>query len=163
MEQDLIKEALNMLPYGFYGISSRSGDDVNAMVATWITQISFDPRLLAFGLQKSSYSHSLISSGQAFVLHLFRTEDLDSIKPYTKSRSKYPEKLADIEYATAPLTGCPVLPGAAAILECRVRQILDVGGDHDVVISEPIGAQVFKPSEPADILTLVDIGWSYAG
>lgn len=163
MEQDLIKDVLNMMPYGFYSISSRSGDDVNAMVGNWITQVSFEPRLLAFALQKTSYTHKLISDGQVFVLHLFRHEDEEAIKPYTKSRAKNPEKLASKDYSIAPLTGCPVLKGAAAILECRVREILDIGGDHDLIISEPIGAEVFKPSETADILTLPDIGWSYSG
>jgi hypothetical protein len=36
MSDEAIKDALNRMPYGFYSITSRSGDDVNAMVANWV-------------------------------------------------------------------------------------------------------------------------------
>ena len=38
MSDDKIKDALHMLPYGFYAIRSRNGDDVNIMVLTWLMQ-----------------------------------------------------------------------------------------------------------------------------
>ena len=41
MSDDLIKDALRMMPYGFYAVSSRSEDDENAMVANWVMQTSF--------------------------------------------------------------------------------------------------------------------------
>jgi flavin reductase (DIM6/NTAB) family NADH-FMN oxidoreductase RutF len=47
MSDDKMKDALRMMPYGFYAITSKSGDDVNGMVANWVTQVSFEPRLLA--------------------------------------------------------------------------------------------------------------------
>ena len=54
MSDDSIKDALRLVPYGFYAITSRNGDDMNAMVANWVSQVSFDPRLVAVGLQKST-------------------------------------------------------------------------------------------------------------
>ena len=49
------------------------------------------------------------------------------------------------------------------IFEFKVIQIVDIGGDHDIVVGEPVGAEVLKESEVEDILTLPHIGWSYAG
>jgi flavin reductase (DIM6/NTAB) family NADH-FMN oxidoreductase RutF len=60
MTTDPIKEALQRLPYGFYSITSRNGDEVNAMVGNWLTQASFEPRLIVFGLAKKAYSHEVI-------------------------------------------------------------------------------------------------------
>ncbi|HSF82163.1 MAG TPA: flavin reductase, partial [Anaerolineales bacterium] len=89
--------------------------------------------------------------------------DSDAIKPFTKGRAKNPSKMEAAEYTTSPETGCPIIAGAAAYLECKVVDFLDVRGDHDLVIGEVVGASVFKPGEPQDMLTLPHLGWSYAG
>ena len=56
MSDDKIKDALRMMPYGFYAFTTKHGDDVNAMVVNWVSQVSYTPRLIAVGLQKTSYS-----------------------------------------------------------------------------------------------------------
>lgn len=163
MSDDSIKAALRMMPYGFYAITSRHGDDMNAMVANWVSQVSFDPRLVAVGLQKTSYSHGVIEKGRVFAINIFQAKDSEIIMPFCKSRAKFPNKIADATFTTAPQTGCPVLEGATAYIEFKVTQIVDTGGDHDVVVGEPVGAEVLKPAEVGDVLTLTHLGWSYAG
>jgi len=163
MSDDSIKEALNRIPYGFYSVTSRNGDDVNAMVANWITQASFTPRLIAMGLQKKSYSHGVISEGGVFAINIFNQEDQDAMMPFTKGRAKNPDKMAEADYTPAPKTGCPILEGAAAYLECKVVKMVDVGGDHDILIGEVIGGDVLKEGDVDDTLTLPQLGWSYAG
>ncbi len=163
MSDDPIKEALNRMPYGFYSLTSRNGDDVNAMVANWIMQASFTPRLMAIGLQKKAYTHGVISEGGVFAINIFNQEDQDAMMPFTKGRAKKPEKMAEASYTPAPQTGCPILADAAAYVECKVVKIVDVGGDHDIVIGEVIGGDVLKEGDVDDTLTLPQIGWSYAG
>lgn len=162
-EKDMIKEALRMFPYGFYALTSKNGDEVNAMVVNWVTQVSFDPRMVAVGLQKTSFSHGLVEAGKVFGLLVFRNEDKESLMGFTKGRSKNPDKMKDAKYTPAPETGVPILDGAAAYIECRVKEIVDIGGDHDIVVGEVVGADVMKEGEPADMLSLVKLGWSYAG
>lgn len=163
MSKEQIKEALKRMPYGFYSITSRNGDEVNAMVANWITQASFEPRLMAIGLQKTCYTHSLIEAGRVFTLNLFNKEDQEFMMPFTKSRAKNPDKMANATYTSAPETGCPILEGAAAYIECRVQQIIDIGGDHDLVVGEVVNAGILKEGEVTDTLSLPYVGWSYAG
>ncbi len=71
--------------------------------------------------------------------------------------------MKNARFEPAPETGCPILDGAAAYVECRVIQIVDTGGDHDIVVGEPVGAAVFDAADAADMLSLPDLGWSYAG
>ncbi len=163
MSNDPIKEALGRLPYGFYAITSRNGEDVNVMVANWVTQASFTPRLMVLGLQKKSYTHGVISAGGVFAINIFNQEDQDAMTPFAKGRAKKPEKMAEAQYTAAPQTGCPVLAGAAAYVECKVLQMVDVGGDHDIVIGEVIGGDVLKEGDVDDTLTLSHLGWSYSG
>ena len=163
MPSDAIKQALRMMPYGFYSITSKHGDDTNAMVANWVTQVSFEPRLIAFSLAKNAHSYNLIAESKAFCINIFNEDDSEALMPFTKGRAKNPEKMVDVSYEEAPETGCPILEGASAYVECRVKQIIDIGGDHDVVIAEPVGAGVRKEFDAAEALTLPKIGWSYAG
>ena len=163
MSDDKIKDALKMMPYGFYAFTTKNGGDVNAMVVNWVTQVSYTPRLLAVGLQKSSYSHGVVTEGQVFGLNIFLSEDKDSIMGFTKGRAKNPDKMAEGSYTAAPETGVPVIAGAAAYIECKVVQIIDVGGDHDIVVGEAVHAEVNKEGEASDVLSLTGLGWSYAG
>ncbi len=163
MSDDLIKNALRMMPYGFYAISSRSEGDDNAMVANWVMQTSFEPRQLTLGLQKTSYTHELIAKSSVFCLNIFNKEDVEALKPFMKGRSKNPDKMKGTAYSAAPETGSPVLEGSAAYIECRVLQIVDTGGDHDLVVGAVVGGGVSKPGEAGDTLSLPELGWSYAG
>lgn len=163
MSDDPIKDALRLMPYGFYCLTSRNGDDVNAMVANWIIQASFTPRLMVIGLQKTCYTHGVIEKGRVFCVNLFKKEDQDAMMPFTKSRAKKPDKMQEANYTEAPETGCPVLEGAAAYIECKVVEILDVGGDHDILVGEAVGAKVMKEAQVGDMMTLPHVGWSYAG
>jgi len=163
MSDDKIKDALRMMPYGFYAFTTKNGDDVNAMVVNWVSQVSYTPRLVAVGLQKTSYSHGLVTEGQVFGLNIFLADDKDAIMGFTKGREKNPDKMTNATYTTAPETGVPVVAGAAAYIECKVVQIIDVGGDHDIVVGEAINADVTKEGDAADVLSLPKIGWNYAG
>jgi len=163
MTDDAIKEVLRRIPYGFYAITTRSGNDVNAMTANWVMQTSFDPRQVSLGLQKTSYTYGLIEQGGVFAVNIFLKDGADALKPFTKSRSKNPDKMKDAQYSEGPETGSPILKGAAAYLECRVIRIVDTGGNHDIVVGEVVGAGVISPGEVGDTLTLLDLGWSYAG
>jgi flavin reductase (DIM6/NTAB) family NADH-FMN oxidoreductase RutF len=163
MSDDPIKDALRLMPYGFYSLTSRNGDDVNAMVANWITQASFTPRLIVVGLQKTCYTHGVIEEGRVFCINLFKKEDQEAMMPFTKGRSKRPDKMQEATYTEAPETGCPVLEGAAAYVECKVVDIFDVGGDHVIMVGEAVGAGVMKEAEVGDMMTLPHLGWSYAG
>jgi len=163
MSDDPIKDVLNRFPYGFYSITSRNGDDVNAMVANWVTQASFSPRLVAMALAKSAYSHGVIEAGRVFAVNLFNKADQEAIMPFTKGRAKRPQKMENAEYSAGPETGCPILAGAAAYLECKVVQMIDVGGDHVLLVGQVVNGAVLKPGEVDDTLTLPHLGWSYAG
>lgn len=163
MSDDPIMDVLNLIPYGFYSITSRADDEVNIMVANWLTQVSFDPRQVVLGLQKTSYTHGLIEKGRVFAVNLFRKEDAELIKAFTKSRVKNPQKVESATYSLSPNINCPIIEGCAAYLECRVIQVVDAGGDHSIVIGEVVGAGELKESSVDDILTLPYIGWSYAG
>ncbi len=163
MADDPIKSALRLLHYGFYGITSRNDDEVNAMVANWVFQVSFTPRKIALALAKNAHSHRLIREGGVFGVNIFAQADSDALMPFTKGRAKKPDKMAEAQYSDGPETGVPILDGAAAYLEVRVDQFIDIGGDHDLVVGEVVGGGVNKDLDSTEVLNLPELGWSYAG
>jgi flavin reductase (DIM6/NTAB) family NADH-FMN oxidoreductase RutF len=133
------------------------------MVLNWFTQVAFSPRLVAIGLQNTAYSHRLVKESGVFAVNIFRKEDAEIVKSFSKSRAKNPDKMKDAKYTDGPETGVPIIDGAAAHIECNVVQMVDTGSGYDVLIGEVVDAGVNKPGKPEDTLTLPDVGWSYAG
>jgi flavin reductase (DIM6/NTAB) family NADH-FMN oxidoreductase RutF len=163
MSDDPIKDALHRMPYGFYSITSKNGDLLNAMDANWVMQSSFSPRMVTMALAKKAYSYNLIKEGGVFAVNIFNKEDQEAIMPFTGGRAKRPDKIKNATYTPGPETGCPILEGAAAYLECKVVNLVDIGGDHELLVGEVINAAVLKEGEVTDTLTLPHLGWSYAG
>jgi flavin reductase (DIM6/NTAB) family NADH-FMN oxidoreductase RutF len=163
MSDNPISEALHMIPYGFYSVTTRAGDDRNVMVLNWLTQVSFEPQHLALGVQNTSYSFGLMQQSRKLIVNIFKTEDQDVVKQFSKSREKNPEKFLKAKYTDGPVTGLPVLTDAAAYLECEIVETVDTGAGHTVVIAKVVGAGVQQEAKASETLTLVDIGWNYAG
>lgn len=163
MSDNQASKALKLIPYGFYALTSRDGDDRNVMVLNWFSQVSFEPHHIAIGLQNTSYSMGLVRSTGKFVINIFHKDDSEVIKAFTKSREKNPDKFSQARYSDAPITGVPVLDDAAAYLECEVEELYDTGAGHSVVIASVVGGDVRKELDPAETLSLPQLGWSYAG
>ncbi len=163
MDAKQVSNALNTIPYGFYAVTSRDGDDRNVMVLNWLTQVSFEPQHIVLGLQNTSYTMGLIEKSKRFVVNIFDKDDADVVKAFTKSREKNPDKFASANYSDGEVTGVPVLDEAAAFLECEVIEIVDTGSGHSAVVAKVVGGGTRKELEAADTLSLPFLGWSYAG
>ncbi len=53
---DPLAEVMDEMPYGLYIIGSTSHSDVNGMMADWVMQVSFSPRLIAVALEKDAHT-----------------------------------------------------------------------------------------------------------
>ncbi len=104
-----------------------------------------------------------MQKGRVFALNIFHEDNFEAMQPFTKGRSKAPDKMENAEYEAAPETGCPILQGAAAYIECKIVAILDTGGDHHLIVGEVVNAGVNNEFGADETLTLPSIGWSYAG
>ncbi len=60
MDPALKKQALRLFTYGLYAVTSAQGDDINAFTANWLTQVSFEPPLLAVSIENNSKSLPMI-------------------------------------------------------------------------------------------------------
>ncbi len=156
------RRVLWSMPSGLYVIGSRDGDRRNAMTLNWATQVSADPKLVAISVEKAAFTHELIANGQVFSLCVIDREDRAIVRKFTKPVE------VDLEARTLNgfafhdgSTGSPILDQAAAWVECRVRQSVDVG-THTLFLGEVADAG-FQKSEDAEVLRMEDTRMNYGG
>jgi len=70
MDSDLKKKILRMIPYGIYVLTARaSGGDITAATVNWVTQVSFDPPLVALGVKPDSGAYVALKESGGFALN----------------------------------------------------------------------------------------------
>ena len=80
----LRRRVLWTLPYGLYVLGSRAGDRRNGMTMNWVSQVSFEPKLLGVGIEKSALTHELVTESGVFVLNTVSREDRSIVRKFTK-------------------------------------------------------------------------------
>lgn len=170
---DPVVEAMHAMPYGVYVIGSVDADEANVMVADWVMQVSFEPRLLAISLEHSASTLRRIRSTGAFTVNLLAA-DADSLRMAMQfvqpadagkvegrsgaEATRHHWKLDGVEY-TRTERGLPVLDDAVCWLECHVEQYVDAG-DHTLVLGHVEDGGLKQSAEP---MTTLYTGWSYSG
>jgi len=173
MAEDPVANVMDEMPYGLYIIGSTLDGEVNGMMADWVTQVSFHPRLVAAAFENDARTLENVRSNKVFTIN-FLPQDHQGMElaakfaqPYYDAKIKgrtrttaeeVHQKLQSIPYATTA-TGCPILKAAMAWLECEAEQFVPTG-DHTVVIGRVRAGELVRT---AQALTSSYTGWNYSG
>lgn len=159
MDRKAKKHALQMLSNGMYVMTSGgSARDCGATV-TWVSQASFQPPLIMAAVRKDSRIFKCVSESQVAVIHVLAHAQLDVARKFMCHASAHDGTLNG-ECFTTGITSAPVLQNVPALVECKVRRIVDDVGDHAVMIMEVVDAQCREQARP---LTVADSPWEYGG
>lgn len=155
MKENLIS-ALGKMTYGIYVLTSAHDREINGMIASWVSQVSYDPLLVLVGVHPNRYSHRLISQSGAFALHGVAKDNASLLKTF-----KGPDPAA--KFAGLPWkpgkTGSPILTDCVAFVECEVRARYEPG-NHTLFIGEVIDGDLVSDATP---LTTADYAGQYLG
>jgi len=155
MKAEWIK-ALGTMTYGIYGLTTFYQDDINGMIASWVSQVSYEPLLLMVAVHQNRFSHRLIKQSSCFALHALTRAQSDFLQRFKGSGSK--EKFTGLRWRRG-ITGCPVLSDCLAYFECTVKAEY-TPGNHTLFIGEVLAAQVVSPGDP---LSTLDYDGVYLG
>lgn len=158
MDPQLKKQVLRTFTYGLYAVSCAEGGEVNAFTANWLSQVSFEPPLVAVSIENETKSLPMILRSRKFIINVFRQGDRELAGQLGKSALKHPEKLAQLAYTPGP-GGAPILQDALAWVACEVRHTLEVG-DSTLVIAEVADVGMQGEGQP---LTMNEAGFRHAG
>jgi flavin reductase (DIM6/NTAB) family NADH-FMN oxidoreductase RutF len=125
---------------GVYVIGVSHKGRSNGFTAAWLTQVSFDPLLIALSVNPENFSFPLLQACEGFVVNVLTRGQLDLARHFGTSSARDIDKLTGQRWRPGPF-GAPVLLDAAAVLECRVSGIMPAG-DHQLVLGEVVGGSV---------------------
>ncbi len=93
--------------------------------------VSLDPPLVLFSLNRRAYSMGAFLSTQAFAVNILRAGQEAISERFARSLE---DKWSGVEHEAWD-SGCPILTGALASFECKIRHTYH-GGDHVIFVGE---------------------------
>jgi flavin reductase (DIM6/NTAB) family NADH-FMN oxidoreductase RutF len=141
-------EALGRMVHGIYVLTASYQDEINGMIASWVSQVSYEPPLIMVAVHPDRYSHRLIEKAGAFGLHIISRERKELLKLF-----KGPDpaaKFASLRW-TRGITGSPLLEDAVALLDCKVMTSMSPG-NHTLFVGEVVDARLLAPGRPLSTL-----------
>ena len=154
MDVALKKTALRMIPYGLYVLTADGGDgELAAATVNWVTQVSFEPPLVAVGVKVDSGTFAAIKKSKAFALNVLGKGQHSLAFTFFKPAVAQGESISGEKFHRGA-TGSPILASTPAFVDCKVVEIIE-RGDHAVAIGEVVDAGVAQaPTGRPDDATL---------
>jgi flavin reductase (DIM6/NTAB) family NADH-FMN oxidoreductase RutF len=158
----LRRRVLWKMPSGLYVLGARAGERRNGMTVNWVSQVSFEPKLVAVSVEQTAFTHELLVEGGVFCVNLVSVEDRAVVRKFTKP--------VEVDLAARTLngfsfrdgiSGAPVLELAVAWIDCEIRQQVELGG-HTLFVGEVVDAG-FQADEETPVLSMGDTRMNYGG
>lgn len=148
--------AFGTMTYGIYILTTAKDEKMNGMVASWVSQVSYEPALIAVAVHSNRLSHKLIEDSGRFALHVLGENQTELISRFMASDPD--TKFTGLEWK-AGHTGCPILKDCVAYFECRLNTRLQPG-NHTIFIGEVAAAGEISERRP---LSTRDFRGQYIG
>ena len=152
------RACLRLLTYGLYAVTVHRGTEHSAFTANWLTQVSFDPPLLALSVENGSHSIRFIQDSGVFTVNVLPRGALETAGTLGRRWAKVPDKLDRVAWNAGP-NGCAVLHEALGYIECSVDAALPAG-DSTLFLARITEARMLREGPP---LTMADTPFKHAG
>jgi flavorubredoxin/flavin reductase (DIM6/NTAB) family NADH-FMN oxidoreductase RutF len=132
---DRTEQAVGRIVGSLCVVTTKQGDLSGAMLASWVSQATFNPPGLTLAVAKDRAIESMMYNGGQFVLNILpQGKHLGLMKHFLKPFSPGEDRFAGVSTEMAE-NGCPILADGLAYLECNVTNRMECG-DHWVVYAE---------------------------
>lgn len=140
---DRTEQAVGRLVGSMCVITTQKNDVSGAMLASWVSQATFNPPGLTVAVAKERAIESLLYTGNSFVLNVLpEGKHLGLMKhflrPFTPGEDRF-EGIVTEEGSN----GCPVLTDSLAYVECQVANRMECG-DHWLLYAVATQGKVFQ-------------------
>ena len=159
-DRDITKDVLRMFNYGLYVATVQNFDGPRAATISWVTQASFEPRLVAVGMRKGTAICEVARANKRFAIQVVAADQTDFAKAFFKVTS--PGRIRSPATTSVDANGLPLFDVAAAWLECEV---VEEANAIRRSCASSFAACWAAASEacPATALALRDTPWHYGG
>jgi flavin reductase len=144
VDVNAFRTAMGSFPTGVTIVTVASGDgNIHGVTVNSFSSVSLHPMLVLVCLNETSRAVSLIERGGAFGVSVLSAGQRDVSRWFANRHRPAGVMMFDSVPLEPGVTGCPVLAGAAASFDCRLRGSYRAG-DHLIVLGEVV-ALVHRP------------------
>ncbi len=140
-----LRKVMRVYPQGVTVVSFRKDNTFYGITVSAFTSISLEPPLIMISISKQSKIHDLIIEAEYFVVN-FLAEDQKIVSDIFAGRVNVINRFEVVKYFF-DITGCPIIKGVRAYLECKKYKVYD-GGDHSIILGEVINAKKLNDKPP---------------
>lgn len=122
---------------------ARPGERPNIITVAWAGTVCSSPAMLSISVRPERYSYAILRETGEFVVNL-TTKRLARATDYCGVRSgRETDKFRELHLTAAPAAqvSAPLIAESPVNIECRVRQVLELGSHH-MFVSEVVGVDI---------------------
>lgn len=144
VDQQEFRQVMGHFATGVTVITTHDGKgNLFGLTANAVSSVSLDPPLILCCIGRSSESHSAFAASGVFSVHILSHAQEALSRRFAKSGE---DKFVGVAFGTGA-SGCPILEGSLAHLECEIRHSFEAG-DHTIFVGEPIGISMDQETDP---------------
>jgi flavin reductase len=142
------RRAMGRFTTGVTVVTTVVDDRLHGMTANAFASVSLDPLLVLVCVDRESGLHDLLPRSKVFAVTVLGSQQEDlSVWFADRDRPSGTAQFEGVHWSPAPVSGCPVLRGGLAFLDCRVTEI-HAGGDHSIFLGEVLDVGELEATEP---------------
>jgi flavin reductase len=150
------RRAVGRFATGVTVVATCHGDILHGMTANAFTSVSLDPLLVLVCVDREAGMHGLLPQSGRFAISILAAgQESESIWFASPRRPSGTDQFDEVDWEPAPVTGCPVVAGSVAWLDCRLTDAHEAG-DHTIYIGEVLAV---GPGEGAEPLVYYESGY----
>jgi flavin reductase (DIM6/NTAB) family NADH-FMN oxidoreductase RutF len=142
------------LTLGVYVVGVADGEHRDAFTAAWITQVAFNPLMLAVSINPDNASYELLHASGEFTVNVLKQGQLELARRFGTQSGRTQDKLAGIRFRKGR-RGAPILEDALAYFDCELMGRTRAG-DHELVLGQVVDGKILDAG--ATPLTYADTG-----
>ncbi len=132
-----LDKALGRLSGGLYVVTASEGEGSSlrqsAMVASWVSQASFNPPGITVAVAKDRAIESFMQVNKTFVVNILREDNFQKMfRHFLKRFAPGANRFEDVDVINDIASGGPVLVDSLAYLDCKVSSRLETP-DHWII------------------------------
>ena len=146
VDPDTFKDALASWASGVTILTTEHEGQVYGITASSFSTLSMDPLLVLVCIQNGNHLEQMVPASGKFAVSVL-SSDQDAISNHFAISGRDPGPELDGFETFTDQTGCPILTGAIAHLDCELESVLP-GGDHVIALGRVVGATSDPEKEP---------------
>ena len=140
------RDAVGAFATGINVITTRSEENGYGLTANAFSSVSLDPPLVLICVGSTSQGCEVIQEIGAFAVNVLSAAQ-EPLSRFFASKDRPRGRDAFRDARTEAITGCPLLDGAVAQLDCRLHAAHEAG-DHMIFIGEVVAINLDPEAKP---------------